>query len=40
MFQMDVVLATIAVIAAVGYALDLALAAGERRLQRWREAGR
>lgn len=38
MFQMDVVLSAIAVIAAIGFALDFALARVERRLQRWREA--
>jgi len=35
MFQLDVVIATMAVIGAIGFALDAALAALERRLQRW-----
>jgi len=39
MMQMDLVVATMAVIAAIGLALDAALAAVERRLGRWREAG-
>lgn len=38
MFQLDVVIATMAVIGAIGFALDAVLAAIERRLQRWRVA--
>ncbi len=38
MFQLDVVIATMAVIGAIGFALDAALAAIERRLQRWQVA--
>jgi sulfonate transport system permease protein len=38
MFQMDVVLCAIAVIAVIGFTLDYALARVERRLHRWRDA--
>lgn len=36
MFQLDVVIATMAVIGVIGFALDAALATVEWRLQRWR----
>jgi len=38
MFQLDVVIATMAVIGVIGFTLDAALAAIERRLQRWQVA--
>jgi len=37
LFQLDVVLAAVVVVGAVGYALDKALAAIEQRLLRWRK---
>jgi sulfonate transport system permease protein len=38
MFQMDLVIAGVLLIAAIGLVFDAALAAVERRLQRWRVA--
>jgi sulfonate transport system permease protein len=39
LFQLDVVLAAVVVVGAVGYALDKLLALVEARLLRWRKAG-
>jgi sulfonate transport system permease protein len=39
MFQLDVVLAAMAVIGSIGFVMDQALALVESRLQSWRSAG-
>jgi sulfonate transport system permease protein len=39
MFQLDVVLAAMAVIGSIGFVMDRALALVEHRLQRWQSAG-